>query len=158
MRNAHKVRRSRLQHEPSDYAILQISRLKFCTVWFIIVIMIHFELFSYWPAKLVHFSHTETKIVPSPRVRMRVRWNVVHNVWTHTDFREVIESDGFCVRFARYFRFHFSSAGNHASAFTFGVLLISIMISFVHISLGFARRWCKQKLKSFLLRKSLFLF
>lgn len=28
-------------------------------------------------------------------------------IWTHTDFREVIESDGFFIRFARYFRFHF---------------------------------------------------
>lgn len=62
----------------------------------------------------------------------------------------MIESDRFCLTRA-LLSVSFLTEKNHASAFTFGVLLISIVISFVHIL-----SWCKQKLKWFLLYKFLF--
>lgn len=98
----------------TDYAILQIGRrLKFCTVWFIIIVMIiHIELFSYWLAKIRSFwintSPTDRPtgkncLVPrAPKCRVRAH---LHSAGLIKDFREMIESDRFSS--TRYFRFLF---------------------------------------------------
>lgn len=82
----------------NDYAIVQIGRLKFCTVWFIINEIIHFALFLFFHiglAKLVRFEYKSPTKIVSSRARMSCTVGLTHTQCAHRDFFvvEVIESD-----------------------------------------------------------------
>lgn len=148
------------QHEPTDYAILQIGRLKYLYRLIQNSNNDSFRIIFILASRNWFTSNTDRPRLSRPScAHTRALKCRAHTVGLTQIFVKWSNPTDF-VWFARYFRFHLfiffqrkiTQVHLHLVCFWFR-LWFHLFISFLALPC-----WCKQKLKWFLLYKSLFLF